>query len=80
MLLDALERLFSRLSNDHFHHAFSHADADTHRYDMDRANIGMDRKYIGKKGFYTASQNDVRILKSFSKASQKFPKNTIVPV
>ena len=30
--------------------------------------------------FYIASQNDVRILKSFSKASQKFPKNTIVPV
>ncbi len=52
----------------------------THRYDMDRANIGMDRKYIGKKGFYIASQNDVRILKSFTKASQKFPKNTIVPV
>ena len=47
---------------------------------MDRANIGMDRKYIGKKGFYIASQNDVRILISFSKASQKFPKNTIVPV
>ncbi len=51
----------------------------THRYDMDRANIGMDRKYIGKKGFYIASQNDARILKSFTKASQKFPKNTIVP-
>jgi len=47
---------------------------------MDRATIGMDRKYIGKKGFYIASQNDERILKSFSKASQKFPKNTIVPV
>jgi len=40
---------------------------------MDRANIGMDRKYIGKKGFYIASQNDVRILKLLQKLPKSFP-------